>query len=459
MSEILLTHGYFLYEDEKEQEIMRPYMPLGLLYLSSYLKSKAVSVDIFDSTFACRDQLYSRFANQPGGIVGIYTNLMTRPSVVNIIKEAKKCQWTVITGGPESANYIENYLQCGADFVVLGEGEQTIAELMEALTQGSSDLRKISGLAFYNKQNELIRTKPREMPRNISDYPWPDREAIDIHKYFEAWQTHHGESSVSLITARGCPYRCKWCSHAVFGYSHRRRDPIEVADELEHILTTYKPTQVWYADDVFTINHNWLYKYAAELDKRNLKAPFETISRADRMMDEKVVTTLKQLGCYRIWIGAESGSQRLLDHMKRQVTIDQLFHATKSAQAHGIEVGMFLMWGYADENLDDIDETVRQIARINPDIYLTTVAYPIKGTEYFKEYEDKISSQIIWRQGSDRDYKVEGQHSARYYRLANKYLKNTVDSARLTENDIKKSERKAKHARWTRRLLEVAAHE
>ncbi|TQV89505.1 B12-binding domain-containing radical SAM protein [Aliikangiella coralliicola] len=458
MPDILLTHGYFLFEDEKEQEIMRPYVPLGLLYLSSYLKHHQISVEIFDSTFKSRSELIALFQANPGGIVGIYTNLMTRPSVVKIIQAAKKYNWTVITGGPESANYIENYLLNGADFVVLGEGEQTTKELVQAL-KDNNELGNIAGLAFFDKQGKLIRTAARNMPRNISEYPWPDREAIDIQKYLDVWQEFHGESSVSMITARGCPYQCKWCSHAVFGFSHRRREPAECADELEHIVNRYNPTKVWYADDVFTINHRWLFRYAEELKKRKLKVPFETISRADRMMDEKVVDTLKELGCYRVWIGAESGSQRLLDHMKRKVTIEQVYQATKSAQRRGIEVGMFLMWGYADENIDDIDETVRQVAKINPDIYLTTVAYPIKGTEYFAENQEKISIQVKWEDGSDRDYQISGRRSARYYRYANRYLKNTVEFHRLKDSGSPKLSMKLKHAEKSRKLLEKAAHE
>ncbi|WP_444995306.1 B12-binding domain-containing radical SAM protein [Aliikangiella sp. IMCC44359] len=458
MADILLTHGYFLFEDEKEQQIMRPYVPLGLLYLSSYLKQNNLSVEIFDSTFRQRDELIKQFRQYPEGIVGIYTNLMTRPSVIKIIREAKKNNWTVITGGPESANYIENYLQAGADYVVLGEGEQTTHELLTALKSGT-DIGVIAGIAFFDEKRKLVRTPAREMPRNISQYPWPDRESIDIQKYMDVWQKYHGESSVSMITARGCPYQCKWCSHAVFGFSHRRRDPVECADELEHIVKRYNPTKVWYADDVFTINHRWLFRYAEELRKRELKVPFETISRADRMMDEKVVDTLKELGCYRIWIGAESGSQRLLDHMKRKVTIEQVYKATKSAQSRGIEVGMFLMWGYADENIDDIDETVRQVANINPDIYLTTVAYPIKGTEYFAENQDKISIQVKWQEGSDRDYQISGRHSPRYYRYANQYLKNTVEFHRLKKMNSLKSSMKLKHAQKSRKLLEIAASE
>ncbi|CAA0101284.1 Anaerobic magnesium-protoporphyrin IX monomethyl ester cyclase [BD1-7 clade bacterium] len=456
--DILLTHGYFLAEDPKEQQIMKPYAPLGLMYLSAYLKQQGITVELFDSTFAFRQDLYDRLSLAGRSkILGIYTNLMTRPSIIDITREAKIQGWTVILGGPESANYPEEYLQAGADFVVIGEGEQTLQALVEALT-GEDHPYDIDGIAYLDQQNNLIQNAPRSLPKDIDQYPWPDRDAIDLKRYFHAWRTHHGKSSVSMITARGCPYKCTWCSHAVFGYSHRRRDPIDCANELEHIVNTYNPEEIWYADDVFTINHKWLFRYANELDKRQLKLPFETISRADRMLDDRVMDTLQAMGCYRIWIGAESGSQRLLDQMKRGVTMDQVYQATKAAQKRGIQVGMFLMWGFGDENLDDIDETVTQVAHVNPDIFFTTVAYPIKGTEFYLENEQAMSLDKPWEIASDRDITLQSRKSDRYYRLANKYLYAHVDATRMEKRGDRLASLRKKHATRARALLELEAH-
>lgn len=458
MSDILLTHGYFLSEDEKERDIMRPYAPLGLMYLSSYLKQQGFDVELHDSTFSSRSELYTKLAARPG-VLGIYTNLMTRPSVLDIVRAAKARGWTVILGGPESANYVEKYLNHGADFVAVGEGEQTLTELLYCIKNEVYEYSDIPGVCFKDGQDCVIRNAPRELPKDIDQYPWPDREAINIQNYMDAWQTHHGESSVSMITARGCPYKCTWCSHAVFGYSHRRRDYKDCANELEYIVNRFNPTLVWYADDVFTINHKWLFNYASELRRRGLKVPFETISRADRMMDARVMDTLQEMGCFRIWIGAESGSQRLLDDMKRQVTIEQVDIATKEAQKRGIQVGMFLMWGYGDENILDIDETVKSVGRINPDIYLTTVAYPIKGTEFYKDHEENIIAKVKWEEGSDRDLMLSGRKSDRYYRLANKYLKSHVQSLTLKSKNSPLAGMKSKHARWARSALEAAAND
>ena len=224
MTDVLLTHGYFLAEDEKERQIMKPYPPLGLLYLSAWLKRAGYSVEIFDSTFGQRHTLTERFATQPGGLVGIYTNLMTRRSVLEILRVAKRHGWTVVLGGPESANYVAEYLDCGADVIVIGEGEITLTELVNALgRRGAHQLHDVAGIAFRDESGALVRTPERAKIPDLDGLPWPDREAIDHRPYLEAWKTHHGASSINLITARGCPYRCNWCSHAVYGYTHRRR--------------------------------------------------------------------------------------------------------------------------------------------------------------------------------------------------------------------------------------------
>ncbi|HZT43426.1 MAG TPA: radical SAM protein [Chthonomonadaceae bacterium] len=431
MADILLTHGYFLYEDEKEQQIMRPYPPLGLLYLSAYLKRAGFSVDLYDSTLGDRQTLTACLAAEPGGVLGIYTNLMTRRSVLDMIACAKAQGWQVVLGGPEAANYPVEYLARGADVVVIGEGEETLIELLPALRdRGPHHLHGIPGLWFRDEGGCAVETPPRPQIAGLDALPWPDRAAVDIPEYIRIWRTHHGMGSVNLITARGCPYKCRWCSHAVFGYSHRRRSFLDCADELEAIRDTYRPDQVWYADDVFTIHHGWLTGYAAELKRRNVKLPFETISRADRMMKEEVLETLAEMGCYRIWIGSESGSQRVLDAMQRGVTVEQVQWATRAAQRHGIQVGMFLMWGYEGETLEDIEATIDHVKKANPDIFLTTVAYPIKNTPFYSAVAERVRLDRPWEEASDRDYVIVGRHSRSYYRHADRWLRSEVAAFR-----------------------------
>lgn len=431
MADILLTHGYFLSEDEKEQQIMKPYPPLGLLSLCAYLKAHGHTVEVYDSTFGSRPELLRQLEQSPGGVLGIYTNLITRHSVLEIIAAAKGFGWNVILGGPESANYPMEYLRAGADVVVIGEGEATLLELLQALERKRpGQLADIRGIVFKNEAGEPVRTPQRARLPDLDALPIPDREAIDHQKYFDAWRQHHGASSINLITARGCPYRCTWCSHAVYGFSHRRRSPANVAEEVAWIVERYDPDQLWYADDVFTISHPWLLRYRAELEARALHRPFETITRADRLQSVEAVRALQELGCYRIWIGSESGSQRVLDAMQRGVTVEQVRNAVKLAQQHGIEVGMFLMWGYEGEDIEDIAATVDHVKRTNPDVFFTTVSYPIKGTAYFDNVSDRIALPVSWADASDRDYVIKGRRTKDYYRLADVWLRSAVEAHR-----------------------------
>jgi anaerobic magnesium-protoporphyrin IX monomethyl ester cyclase len=455
MADILLTHGYFLAEDEKERQIMKPYPPLGLLYLSAFLKARGYSVEVFDSTFEQRGRLLDLFASATGGTVGIYTNLMTRRPVLEIIRAAKRQDWTVILGGPESANYIDEYLGSGADVIVIGEGELTLADLLPALARfGAHELHAVPGIAFRDEAGAIVRTAERTRVPDLDSLPFPDREAIDHGSYLDAWKTHHGASSINLITARGCPYRCNWCSHAVYGYSHRRRSPENVADEMQSIVERYDPDQVWYADDVFTISHPWLRAYVAELARREIHRPFETITRADRLQTAESARLLQQLGCWRIWIGSESGSQRILNAMERGVKVEQVRKAIKLAQEHGMQVGMFLMWGYEGEELEDIAATVEHVKLSRPDVFFTTVAYPIKGTGYFDKVRDKVELPIEWAHASDRDFVVNGRHSKDYYRLADQWLRNEVEANRIEAADPARAAELLDTARRARAAME-----
>ncbi len=431
MSDLVLTHGYFLFEDEKEVQIMRPYPTLGLLYISAFLRRAGFDVEIFDSTFAERRQLFDRLA-QGRGTLGIYTNLMTRRPVLDIIAAAKRGGWTIILGGPESANYPSEYLGAGADVVVVGEGETTMFELLPALAaRGPHRLHGITGIVFRDEHGAVVTNPERAKIADLDSLPWPDRGRIDQARYVNIWRDKHGMGSVNMITARGCPYKCNWCSHAVFGYTHRRRSYLDSAAELEHIMETYHPDQVWYSDDVFTISHPWLFGYAKELKRRNLRVPFETISRADRMMKDEVLQTLADMGCYRIWIGSESGSQRILDGMERGVTVDQVIWAAQAAKRYGIQVGMFLMWGYPGEQIEDIAATVDLVKKCQPEIHLTTVAYPIKNTGYFRKAVDSVILDKEWSDATDRDHRIRGRHSRTYYKQADLWLNNEVEAARI----------------------------
>jgi radical SAM superfamily enzyme YgiQ (UPF0313 family) len=416
---VLLTHGYFLGEDPKEQQVMRPYPPLGILYLSAYLRSRGFEVEVYDSTFGSREELHRILETGDPGVFGIYANLLTRPSAVRLIGQARACGWRVIAGGPEPGNYAEEYLDAGAHFVVPGEGEL----VMERLLGGDP---APNGVAYRNEDGVTVRTPPMPQIADLDSLPWPDRERIEIGAYLRAWRERHGKGSVSLITARGCPYRCRWCSHSTYGMTHRRRSATNVADEVEWILGRYSPEMLWFADDVFTIHHGWTLSFAAELRRRGIRVPFECITRADRV-NGRIAEALADMGCFRVWIGSESGSQRVLDGMDRGVRVEQVREAVRLVQGQGIAAGMFLMWGYEGEEIADIEATAEHVAACRPDTFLTTVSYPIKGTPYHAETAARLVRIGEWADTTDRDVHIQGRHSRRYYQFADALLKASFD--------------------------------
>lgn len=435
--DVLLSHGYCLAEDAQERQIMKPYPPLGLLYVASHLKAAGVSVGVYDPTFLSIEGFRDHVRDHRPPVVGLYCNLMTKQNVLRMISICKQAGAHVVLGGPEPAPYADEYLRRGADIVVVGEGERTLEELITHLTHhGLDGLDAVAGIAFLGDGATLRRTAPRPQITDLSAQPWPDRDAIDMEQYLETWSTHHGVRSVSLITARGCPYTCTWCSHDVFGQTHRRREVQEVADEVEWLARRYDPDQLWYADDVFTIQPRWTLKYADELARRNLRIPFECISRADRL-NEDLADALQAMGCFRLWIGSESGSQRILDAMARRTDAADVRTKTKLLQRRGIQVGMFIMLGYEGEEIADIEATVDHLKRSSPDVFLTTVAYPIKGTPYHEAVSDRIQTGLAWDERTDRDLQIAGRHSRAFYGHATRWMVNEVNRHQVRRSGVK----------------------
>ena len=364
--DVLLSHGYALGEDPGETH---PYAPLGLLYLSSHLKRRGVSVEVYDTTFGGLAEFERIVASRRPPVVGLSANLMTRPNVVAMSGIAKAHGARVVLGGPEPFSYAAEYLAHGGDVVVGGEGERTLAELLPLLGDpdhdGYTGLERVRGIAFRGSDETVVSTDARPPIERLDDQPFPDRDAIDMERYLEAWRRERGQTALSLITARGCAYQCTWCSHGVFGFTHRRRSPGNVADEVEALTERYRPDMLWYADDVFTVHPGWIREYAAELGRRGLRIPFEAISREDRL-DAEMIGILAEMGCHRLWVGAESGSQRVLDRMKRRTDARRMHDVIGLLQRHGIEAGTFIMLGYDGETVEDIETTVEYLKTATP---------------------------------------------------------------------------------------------
>jgi radical SAM superfamily enzyme YgiQ (UPF0313 family) len=426
----LLSHGYFLEEDPKEREIMRPYPPLGLLYVAAFLEQNGIEVNVFDSTFSSKIKLFDEIRNQQPDVIALYVNLMTKVNVLDIIRfvrnEPQLEHIPIILGGPEVRYHAENFLQFGADYLVIGEGEETALELIQALSTGDKNkVGSVAGIAYLSPKGECIFSEERSKIREINALPWPAREKIDLNKYLTAWKQHHGQNALSVSTMRGCPYTCKWCSRAVYGLSYRRRDPGQVADELKWIQETYNPDTVWFVDDVFTVSHKWLKAFRDALDERGFRIPFECITRADRM-SEAVIADLKAAGCFRVWIGAESGSQKIIDLMDRRVEVGMVREMIQKTREAGMEAGTFIMLGYPGETEEDIRQTVDHLKAANPDHFTITVAYPIKGTGLYQEVESSHLTDLPWESSSDRQIDFVRTYPRRYYDFAVRHVVNEV---------------------------------
>jgi radical SAM superfamily enzyme YgiQ (UPF0313 family) len=436
---VLLTHGYFLADDPKEQAIMKPYVPLGILYISAWLEKHGIENEVFDSTFQTFELQLEKIRSSKPNVIAMYTNLMTKLNVLRLVNTVKTDEQLkhipIILGGPEVRNHAENFLTHGADLLVVGEGEETMLEVVKAIEQTGQIPQHIDGTAVWHN-GELKINAERKLLRNIDELPFPNRSKVDLNLYLRAWKERHGYSMVSVSTMRGCPYTCKWCSRAVYGGTYRRRSPALVVDELESIKHNYNPDKIWFVDDVFTISHKWLKEFADEIARRKLNVSYEIISRADRM-NEEVIELLRQSGCFRVWIGAESGSQRIIDAMDRRVDVQQVRNMIKLSRKQGIEAGTFIMLGYPGETRSDIKETIRHLVQSAPDHYTITIAYPIKGTRLYEEVESKFTTTLNWAQSTDRDIDFTRTYSRRYYEYAVRWVYNAVGASR-THNPVRK---------------------
>ena len=401
---------------------MKPYPPLGLLYISSWLTNHQVKNEVYDSTFKSPQSQLSYLLNKRPGIIAIYTNLMTKVQVIKLIgliKSTEKLSHALIVlGGPDTTYNIENYLDNGADVLVIGEGERTMLELIYTYRGGGvSALKSVDGIAFKDEQGHILKTKPREKIKNIDEIPIPARDKIDIHQYLTTWHENHGSSAINISTQRGCPYTCKWCSTAVYGQSYRRRSPENVIAELKVLNESYNPGHYWFVDDVFTVSHKWLRNFHAAMKDSNLTIKYECITRADRM-NEEVIQLLKDTGCFRVWIGAESGSQKILDLMDRRVDATWVQKMIIESKKAGLEAGTFIMLGYPGETVRDIKETINHLKASNPDHFTITVTYPIKGTSLYQEVESITGELPQWDDSTDRDIDFTRTYPRNFYKYA-----------------------------------------
>ena len=427
MTDILLGHAYFLKYDLIERRVMKPYPPLGILYLSAFLKREGFSVEVFDATFRDFGDFEDTVKRVRPRILGLYANIITRENVLRLARIAKANGVEfVLAGGPDASEWCDQYFANGVDIIGLNEGELTLQELIPRLQQsGMKDIERVSGIMF-SRNGRVQRTAPRQTINNLDSLPWPDRDVLNMDEYFKAWKSHHGESSVSLITARGCPFHCAWCSSEVFGHTHRQRSPKDVVDEMLMLKERYNPDIMWISDDVLTINKKWTHEFIREVKARNAQHPYECLSRVD-LVDYEILKGLRETGCFRIWYGAESGSQKVLDSMTKGTTVAQVREAARITQEVGIQAGFFILLGYPDETTADIRMTIDFLKDTRPDVVGTSVAFPIKGTEFYHRVEKSIIPNENWSSRNQNKLLFKGKYPRLYYWFAVRWLVKEVN--------------------------------
>jgi radical SAM superfamily enzyme YgiQ (UPF0313 family) len=431
MADILLTHAYYLKRDFIEKRVMKPYPPLGILYLSAYLKRAGFSVEVFDSTFRDPLDFQRELRRVRPRIVGIYANIITRENVFAMAQMAKSNGVKfVVCGGPDAPEWSDLYFQNGVDIIGTNEGERTLEALIPWLEdRGMSGLEEFPGIIF-RKNDRSFRTAPRPVITDLDSLPWPDRDALAMEDYFKAWKSKHGESSVSLITARGCPFHCSWCSAEVFGHSHRQRSPRNVVDEMVMLKQKYSPDIMWISDDVLTINRKWSLQFFDEVQRRGAAHPYECLSRVD-LVDREILEGMKKSGCFRIWYGAESGSQKVLDSMTKGTSVEQVRTAARMTKEAGIQAGFFILLGYPDENTADIRSTINLLKETKPDVFGTSVAFPMKGTAFYERVETLVIKDENWSARNQNKLLFKAKYPRLYYWFAVRWLVKEVHVAKM----------------------------
>ncbi len=418
MIDVLLVSPYRLAQDPLEQKLMKPYPALGLLYVAAALRSHC-RIEIFDMTFREEGELAGVLAAKKPRIVGVHANIVCREGAGRVIRQAREAGAIVVAGGPDPSTYEELFLaEYGADFLVAGEAELTIVELVQSILKGEPAGRQqeIAGLVFL-KDGKLARTAPRPLVKDLDKLPLPAWDLIDLEQYFAAWRKRWGYTSLHIMTSRGCPFSCNWCSKEIFARSFRQHSPQRVVDEMLLLRDHYGVDRLWLADDIVGPNKKWMARWQAEVNQRQARIPFECLTRVD-LVNETLISQLKDIGCWKIYYGAESGSQKVLDAMHKETTVEEIYAATRLTRQVGIQVGLFIMFGYPGEELADLRRTERMLDDLQPESAGFSVAYPLKGTPFYEMVKAEMApQQHQWSSTNENRLLFKARFPSQYYNL------------------------------------------
>lgn len=428
MHEILIGQSYYLRFDPKLWAAMQPYPPLGSLYAASYLRGHGYDPAFFDAMLAesetewaaALDREQPRFAvlyEDNFNYLSKMCLLRMRQAAFTMIELARARGCTVIVGGADASDHAELYLARGAHFVLLGEGEQTLGELLDRLTgRGDAPFGTIRGLAFYDARRAVVQTPRRPDIKDLDALPFPAWDLVDVPRYRAIWYQRHGFYSMNAVTSRGCPYHCNWCAKPIWGQRYNVRSPENVVAELRWLGETYHPDHLWFVDDIMGLKPGWTQRFADLLEARRVTIPFKSLQRVDLLLKGDTITALSRAGAKTVWVGAESGSQRILDAMDKGTTVEQIYEAARRLQAAGIEVGFFLQFGYPGETRADIDRTLRMVRDCRPDDIGMSVSYPLPGTKFYRAVEEQLGVKQNWLDSNDLAMLYRGPFPTAFYR-------------------------------------------
>jgi anaerobic magnesium-protoporphyrin IX monomethyl ester cyclase len=443
MKNILFTHSYFLRFDPKQWKTAQPYAPLGTLYAAALMREKGYDVELHDTMFAQspHEVLPHLQKHQPKFFV-IYDdgfNYLTKMCLTNMreaafemIQLAKENGCTVIVSSSDSTDRYEMYLDKGADFILMGEAELTLLELINALSNNETDFLSIQGLA-YKQNGNLIKTVKRNVIKELDSLPFPAWDLVDLMPYKKMWMNSVGYFSMNMGTTRGCPFKCNWCAKPIYGNRYNSRSPENVVTELKMLKEKYQFDHIWFCDDIFGLKLGWVHHFADLVERKNLKLKFKIQARADLLLQENYIKDLARAGCDNIWMGAESGSQKILDAMDKGTTVEQIYESTKLIKKHGMKPSFFIQFGYPGEIKEDIEKTIRMINELLPYDIGISVSYPLPGTKFYERVQAELKEKTNWTDSDELMLMFRNTYPPAFYKQLHRYVHVNFHRAKTAE--------------------------
>ena len=431
MPSLLFASSFFYKLDPKQWSFRQPYPPLGTLQAAAVTRSLNLEVSLFDATLASSpNEIIPSLQKVKPSYVIIYDdgfNYLTkmcltvmREATFTMAQLAKESGSTVIVSSSDATDHPEKYFPHGVDYVIQGEGEETLKELLNALEKKES-VEKIQGLA-HPGPHQTITNPPRTVLRNLDELPLPAWDLVDIEAYRKIWLAHHGYFSLNLATTRGCPYKCNWCAKPIYGNRYNSRSPQKVIDEIEFLLQQYKPDHFWMCDDIFGLKPGWVLQFGNEVKKRSLKFRYKIQSRVDLLLQKDTIKALAESGAETVWVGAESGSQKILDAMDKGTLVSQIYCATDLLKQCGVKVAFFLQFGYPGEVKKDIDATLKMVLDLMPDDIGISVSYPLPGTKFYETVKSQLNQKQNWADSDDLAMMFQNTYPPAFYKILYQYV-------------------------------------